>query len=103
MKWIMTQGAASAATAPPLSLGAAFLVGMGCSMVLWHWLAGRWQTVRGRMAAGAVAAVPLFLVLRVSVASIRGWEAQGFVRAAVLGLLFGALGGWYAGAPSPRS
>ncbi|HEU4881375.1 MAG TPA: hypothetical protein VFT45_03990 [Longimicrobium sp.] len=83
--------------APPLPLGLALVVGMGCTMFLWERLARRWRTQPGRIAAGAVAALPLFLLLRVSVASIRGWEAGGFIRAAILGLLAGAVGGWYAG------
>jgi hypothetical protein len=84
------------AFAPPIPLGAAFLLGMGCSAALWERLAARWRTVRGRMAAGAVAAVPLFLLLRLSVSSIRGGTAAGFLRAGALGILLGALSGWYA-------
>jgi hypothetical protein len=81
----------------PLPLSLALVVGVGCSILLWERLARRRRTLYGRMAAGAVAALPLFLILRVSAASIRGWEAGGFVRAAILALLAGALGGWYAG------
>jgi hypothetical protein len=92
----------SAAFASPIPLGAAFLVGMGCSAVLWERLAARWRTLRGRMAAGAVAAVPLFVLLRFSVSSIRGGSATGFLRAAVLGLLLGALSGWYAATRDAR-
>jgi len=83
-----------AAFAPALSRGAALLLGLGCSAALWDPLAARWRSLRGRMAAGALAALPLFLLLRVSVASVRGWGAAGFVRAVVLALLLGALSGW---------
>ncbi|MFL5386896.1 MAG: hypothetical protein ACJ8GN_30755 [Longimicrobiaceae bacterium] len=81
--------------APPLSLGAAFLVGMGCAAWLWHRLAARWHSARGVVAAGAVSAVPLFLFLRLSVANLRGWQLTGFLRAGAAGLLLGAVCGWY--------
>jgi hypothetical protein len=98
----MMSATSLAAFAPPLPLGAAFLLGMGCSAALWERLAARWRTVRGRMAAGAVAAVPLFVLLRLSVSSIRGGGAAGFLRAAVLGILLGALSGGYAATRDPR-
>ena len=83
------------AAAPPLSLGAAFLVGMGCTAWLWHRLAARWHSTRGVVAAGALSAAPLFLFLRLSVANLRGWQLIGFVRAGAAGLLLGAACGWY--------
>ncbi|MFL5538651.1 MAG: hypothetical protein ACJ8J0_06635 [Longimicrobiaceae bacterium] len=84
-------------SAPPLSLGAAFLVGMGCAAWLWQRLVERWRSAGGMVAAGAVAAVPLFLLLRLSVANLRGWQLVGFVRAGAAGLLAGAVCGWYVG------
>ena|GEM_PF-2125223 len=86
---------ALAAAVPPLSLGAAFLAGMGCAAWLWQRLVDRWRSVRGVVAAGALSAVPLFLLLRLSVANLRGWQLVGFVRAAAAGLLLGAACGWY--------
>jgi hypothetical protein len=84
-------------TAPPLPLGAAFLVGMGCAAWVWFHLSALWRSLRGMVAAGAVSAVPLFLLLRVSEANLRGWQLVGFVRAGAAGLLLGAACGWYVG------
>jgi hypothetical protein len=98
----MLSAAPLAALAPPIPLGAAFLLGMGCSAVLWEHLAAKWRTIGGRTAAGAVAGVPLFVLLRLSVWSLRGGTATGFLRAAVLGVLLGALSGWYAATRDPR-
>jgi len=87
--------------APPLSLGTAFLMGMGCTAVLWFRLSARWRSTRGWAAAGAFSAVPLFLLLRLSVANLRGWQLVGFVRAGAAGLLLGAVCGWYVGRTEP--
>jgi len=91
------------APAPPLSLGAAFLAGMGCAAWLWQRLADRWRSARGTVAAGALSAVPLFLFLRLSVANLRGWQLVGFLRAGAAGLLLGAVCGWYVVRTGPES